>query len=82
MVPRYPTTRVRIDRNGSHSSGSEISCDTGTKPRLPRGAFPGQLTPVTYSLVLSWLGCQGAVGSVLRLVGTVSVFSDCVKEQV
>ena len=29
MVPQNPATRARIDRNGSHSSGSEISCDTG-----------------------------------------------------
>ena len=28
MVPKNPATRPRINRNGSHSSGSEISCDT------------------------------------------------------
>ena len=31
MVPKYPAARARINRNGSDSSGSEISCDTGTK---------------------------------------------------
>ena len=30
MVPKYPAARARINRNGSDSSGSEISCDTGT----------------------------------------------------
>ena len=29
MVPKYPAARTRINRNGSDSSGSEISCDTG-----------------------------------------------------
>ena len=29
MVPKNPATKARINRNGSHSSGSEISCDTG-----------------------------------------------------
>ena len=29
VVPKNPATRARINRNGSHSSGSEISCDTG-----------------------------------------------------
>ena len=29
MVPKNPATRARMNRNGSHSSGSEISCDTG-----------------------------------------------------
>ena len=35
-VPKYPVvlknpaTRARINRNGSDSTGSEISCDTGT----------------------------------------------------
>ena len=31
MVPKNPATRARINRNGSHSSGSEISCDTGPR---------------------------------------------------
>ena len=31
MVPKYPAARARINRNGSDSSGSEISCDTGIK---------------------------------------------------
>ena len=39
MVPKNPGTRARINRNGSHSSGSEISCDTGHG------------TPVTCTLV-------------------------------
>ena len=30
MVPQNPATRARINRNGSHSSGSEISYDTGS----------------------------------------------------
>ena len=29
MVPKNLATRARINRYGSHSSGSEISCDTG-----------------------------------------------------
>ena len=31
MVPKNPATRARINRNGSHSSGSEISCDRVSK---------------------------------------------------
>ena len=30
MVPKYPAARARINRNGSDSSGSEISCDTAS----------------------------------------------------
>ena len=49
MVPKYPAARARINRNGSDSSGSEISCDTGASRCA--GAFwralikpaPGQL---------------------------------------
>ena len=33
MVPKYPAARARINRNGSDSSGSEISCDTGLYSR-------------------------------------------------
>ena len=33
MVPKNPATRARINRNGSDSSGSEISCDTGHRSR-------------------------------------------------
>ena len=34
MVPKYPAARARINRNGSDSSGSEISCDTGFQGEL------------------------------------------------
>ena len=47
MVPKNPATRVRINRNGSHSSGSEISCDTGV--HIPVGRISdlkvGNLVP-------------------------------------
>ena len=29
MVPEIPAAGARINPNGSYSSGSEISCDTG-----------------------------------------------------
>ena len=36
MVPKYPAARARINRNGSDSSGSEISCDTGLQAEKNR----------------------------------------------
>ena len=41
MVPKNPATRARINRNGSHSSGPEISCDTGFDSCFRRGSFSG-----------------------------------------
>ena len=38
MVPKYPAARARINRNGSDSSGSEISCDTGVKVSMNTAA--------------------------------------------
>ena len=54
MVPKNPATRARINRNGSDSSGSEISCDTGPD-RVTRiyhiksstGMWPGEATSWT-----------------------------------
>ena len=41
MVPQNPATRARINRIGSYSSGSEISCDTGFESRFRREDFSG-----------------------------------------
>ena len=41
MVPKYPAARARINRNGSDSSGSEISCDTGNEHRKASPAVGG-----------------------------------------
>ena len=45
------------------------------------GIFPGRVIPVTSKLALQWLPCQapGVIGSVLGLVGLVSVYCDWVR---
>ena len=45
MVPKYPAARARINRNGSDSSGSEISCDTGSN-----GASGASMKPTVVKL--------------------------------
>ena len=60
------------------ASGAE---DPQFHSRLHRGIiFPGQIMPVTLKLALHWLHCQapGDVGSVLGLIGPVSVYCDWV----
>ena len=51
--------------------------------RAPR-FFRGRVIPVTYKLALQWLPCQvpGMIGSVLGLVGPVSVYCDWVRWKV
>ena len=48
---------------------------------LATGFFPGRVIPVTSKLVLQWLPCQapGDIGSVLGLVGPVSVYCEWVR---
>ena len=43
--------------------------------------FPGRVIPVTSKLALQWLSCQapGIIGSVLGLVGQLSVYCDWVR---
>ena len=45
------------------------------------GIFPGRVIPVTSKLALQWPPCQapGVIGSVLGLVGPVSVYCDLVR---
>ena len=46
--------------------------------------FLGRVIPVTYKLLLQWLPCQAPdeIGSVLGLVGPVSVYCECVRQKV
>ena len=55
--------------------------DPGFKSHLRRDFFRGRVTPVTEQLALQWLSCQapGVIGSVLGLVGPVSVYCDWVR---
>ena len=48
------------------------------------GIFPGRVILVTSILALQWIPCQvpGVIGSVLGLVGPVSVYSDWVRWKV
>ena len=48
------------------------------------GFFRGRVIPVTCKLALQWLPCQahGVIGSVLGLVGPVSVYCDWVRWKV
>ena len=58
--------------------------DPGFDSRLSRDLFPGGVTPVIQKLVLQWLPCQvpGVPGSVLGLVGPVSVYCDWVRKKI
>ena len=49
MVPKYPAARARINRNGSDSSGSEISCDTGMAGRTNGGLKSQSPRPLSYT---------------------------------
>ena len=53
----------------------------GFEFRLSRDFSGGRVTPVTSKLALQWLPCQapGILGSVLGLVGPVSVYCDWVR---
>ena len=55
--------------------------DPRFESRLRQDFFRGQVVPVTYKLALQWLPCQapGVIGSVLGLVGPVSVYCDWVR---
>ena len=50
---------------------------------LVPGIFQGQVIPVTQKWALQWLPCQapGVIGSVLGLVGLVSVYCDWVRKK-
>ena len=53
----------------------------GSNPALRRDFFRGRVIPVTSKLALQWLPCQvpGVIGSVLGLVGPMSVYCDWVR---
>ena len=55
--------------------------DPGFESRLRRDLFRDRVIPVTQKLALQWLPCQapGVIGSVLGLVGPVSVYCDWVR---
>ena len=58
--------------------------DPGFESRFATGFFRGRVIPVTQKLALQWLPCQapGVIGSVLALVGPVSVYCDWVRWKV
>ena len=58
--------------------------DPGLESRLRRDFFRGRVIPVTSKLALQWLPCQtpGVIGSVLGLVGPVSIYCDWVRWKV
>ena len=76
MAPRFTRLAglvVKVSASGAQ--------DPGFESRLRRDFFPGRVIPVTSKLALQWLPCQasGVIGSVLGLVGSVSVFCDRVR---
>ena len=58
--------------------------DPGIQSRLHRDFFRGRVRPVTSKSALQWLPCQapGVIGSVLGLVGPVSIYCDWVRWKV
>ena len=65
--------------------GSASSAENpGFESRLSQKFFRGRVIPVTSKLALQWLPCQasGVIGSVLGLVGPVSVYCDWVRWKV
>ena len=57
--------------------------DLDSIPSFSVDHFPGRVIPLAYRLVLQWLSCHvpGAVGSVLGLVGPVSIYCEWVREK-
>ena len=70
----------RLDGLVVKASTSRVE-DPGFESRLRRDFFRGRVIPVTSKLALHWLPCQapGIIGSVLGLVGPVSVYCDWVR---
>ena len=64
---------------GMFSFLSHVACFLFS--RLAPGFFRGRVIPVAYTLALRWLPCRepGVRGSVLGLVGPVSVYCDWVR---
>ena len=62
----------------------KASATRAEDPRFAPGFFRGRVIPVTSKLALQWLPCQspGVIGSVLGLVGPVSVYCDWVRGKV
>ena len=58
--------------------------DPPVESRLSRDFFRGRVTPVTKKLAFQWLPCQapGVIGSVLGVVGAMSVYCDWVRWKV
>ena len=56
----------------------------GSNPAFAGIFFRGRVIPVTLTLALQWLPCQGpgGIGSALGLVGPVSVYCDWVRKKV
>ena len=72
VIYRLDGLVVRRPPRGRKIPGSNLAC---------AGSFSrGQVIPVTSKLALQWLPCQapGVIGSVLGLVGPVSVYCDWV----
>ena len=62
----------------------KASASRAKDPGFAAGLFRGRVTAVTLQLALQWLPCQapGIIGSVLGLVGAVSVYWDWVRWKV
>ena len=71
IPPRWPSGKASTSR----------AEDPGSESRMRRDFFRGRVIPVTQKLALQWLPCQapGVIGSVLGLVGPVSVYCDWVR---
>ena len=71
-----------LDYNGNHLVGLVVKAsasrveDPGFESRLYRDFFRGRVIPMNSKLALQWLLCQapGVIGSVLELIGPVSVY--------
>ena len=84
---RYPLTRDRLVGLVVKASAEGPGFESGrSRVRIPLapGFFRGRVIPVTSKLALQWLSCQapGVIGSVLGLVGPVSVYCDWVRWKV
>ena len=85
-----PQTLIIIVAHEDHLVGLVVKTSAsraegpGFDSRLRRDFFRGRVIPVTSKLALQWLPCQanGVLGSVLGLVGLVSVYCDWVRWKV
>ena len=77
LLPSFTYGNNRLVGLVLKASASRVA-DLGSIPTFAVGIFPGWVIPVNYNLIAQWLPCQvpGVIGSVLGLVGPVSVYCD------